>query len=87
MRETFLQSQGTQSLQNMKWKDICKRKDRGTKNVYINVWQRKGQKDTTQLYLKFHFSLKVISNLMQMRLTKIITVYPNSIVKSRKNSK
>jgi len=32
MRETFLQSQRTQSLQNMKEKDRRKRKDRGTKN-------------------------------------------------------
>ena len=34
--------------------------------------------------IKSSISLKVISNLMQMRLTKIITVYPNSIVKIKK---
>ena len=33
MRETFLQNQRTQSLQNMKGKDRHKRKDRGTKKM------------------------------------------------------
>ena len=35
MRETLLQSQRTQSLQNMKGKDRRKGKDRGTKNGNI----------------------------------------------------
>ena len=89
MKETCLQSQRTQRLQNMKGKDRRKRKDRGTKKMenksfLKNVWRRKGQKDTTQLCLKFHF-LKVIGNLTQMRFTKIIIDYPNSIVKIKEN--
>ena len=58
MRETFLQSQRTQSLQNMEGKNRHKKTDRETqkmndKFVLKNVRRRKGQKDTTQLCLKF----------------------------------
>ena len=40
MRETFLQSQRTQSLQNMKGKDRRKRKDKGTKKWKMNLFEK-----------------------------------------------
>ena len=51
MRETFLQSQRTQSLQNMEGKNRHKKIDRETqkmndKFVLKNVRRRKGHKDT-----------------------------------------
>ena len=56
-RETFLLSQRTQSLQNMEgWIDIRKQTKEqkiNDKFVFKNVRWRKGQKDTTPLYLKF----------------------------------